>query len=292
HVVHVGIRYEDKQKYGKLRILGIPVVDFFPSEEKRKKKEEKRKRKEEKRRRKEEKQRKRKKTKRAEAPKNKDKAGNAKKNGQNVTADQEASQAEKITQLKQTSRKEQTAQFERQEQTEERLSVWKKLEQKVLTLVAKLKLFFQKVIDKLKNFKYTIDSFLKKMHNVKETVFSYVELLQREETKRAIATCKTQLKRLLRHLKPKRFEGVIEFGLGDPGKTGDLFSKLCMMYPFYAKHIVLIPDFENSVFKGKLFIKGRIRLAALAAVAWKVVFDKDVRKLYKIVTGGAKHESG
>jgi len=298
HIVHVSVRYEHKEKYGVVRIFGIPVIDLFPSEEKRKKKEEKRRKKEEKEKKKQQKLENKRKNK-AKTKKYKNKHRN--RNGQagkgaistgkespsSTPQSKQNRHAEKEVGRDQSVVDEQTAE---KRPCEEKTSEQRGVIQKIKDLIRKVMLFLQKAIDKVKNLKYTINSFLEKISRAKETVLWYLDVLTRDESKRAIGKCKQQLIRLLKWLKPRKFEGLVEFGMEDPGKTGDIYSKLCLMYPLYARCIVIIPNFEQKIMRGELFVKGKLRLVTLVSIAWKIVFDKDIRNLYNIVTGGAEHE--
>ena len=127
-----------------------------------------------------------------------------------------------------------------------------------------------------------IINFINKVKHSKKVFLWYVELLSKEESKSAIRKAKHQLGRLWKHVCPQVFTGTVQFGFEDPATTGDIFSKICMIYPLYAGHVVVIPNFEESVFKGNLFLKGRIRMAVLLHIGWKVGFDEEIRNFYEI----------
>ena len=57
-----------------------------------------------------------------------------------------------------------------------------------------------------------------------------------------------------------------------------------MIYPLYAGHVVVVPNFEERVLKGDLFLKGRIRIVVLLHIGWKILFDEEIRKLYEMCT--------
>ena len=41
------------------------------------------------------------------------------------------------------------------------------------------------------------------------------------------------------------------------------------------------PDFEEQIVEGETYIKGRIFVIVLLVAAWKLYFDKDLRKMLK-----------
>lgn len=309
HFVHLTLAYNEKKPHGKLRILGIPVYDFFPSDEVKQKREERKKRKEEKQRKKlqkqKEKQRKKrdktkkvnqKKVKRKTTSQSQQQVQKKTETTQNKLSEKKNSEAKpsekSVSSIKQTQleiRMEKIPEEKTEEEQETKTGKLTELWDKIKNTYRKVKVFLQKVVDKVKNFKYTIIEFYKKLKHAKETILWYVEVLSREESKRAIQKAKHQLGRLWKHVSPKTFQGSIQFGFDDPATTGDVFSKICMIYPLYASYIVIVPDFEKSVLKGDLFLKGRIRVVTLLHIGWKIMFDKEIRKLYEICSNPESH---
>lgn len=88
---------------------------------------------------------------------------------------------------------------------------------------------------------------------------------------------------MLKFLKPKKLEITLQFGFEDPSLTGKILGAICMLYPFFEKHIDVTPDFENQVLKGKVYIKGCIRLVYVLIVILNMVLDKNVRITVKDV---------
>ena len=86
---------------------------------------------------------------------------------------------------------------------------------------------------------------------------------------------------MLKALLPKKVEGTIWFGTGDPCTTGELTGALAVLYGFYGDKLHLYPDFTQAVFMGELFIAGRIRLFTFLRICITVVLDKNVRRLIK-----------
>lgn len=285
HVITVPGGYMEEKMSAKIKVFGLTVKDFFPSEEKLKKQEEKQRKKEEK-----------KKKKEAKLKKKLVKKAKNKKEPVNIAQNKSKPVKEEVKSVKETVKPVERKPVEKQpkeptqsgnEQGTEKEAEPKEEKESFLQ---KLTTFVKKLIDKIKNIKYTICNLVDKIVNIKETVLWYYNLFQEEATKRALKSAKTQGGRFLKHIKPRKFKGYVEFGFDDPATTGDIFGKLCMFYPIYADNVVIIPDFERNVLKGELELKGRIYIITLLHIAWKVIFDQDIRKLYEILTGGVKHE--
>lgn len=173
---------------------------------------------------------------------------------------------------------------------EEKVSVFRKIVWSIKGFFQKVKLFFQKVFEKVRNIKYTILNIKEKLENLKETIYWYKEVLEREESRRAITKGRQQILKFLKHISPKKVKGNILFGFGDPGATGEALGFISMFYPLFGNHITIIPDFERTIFQGDLYVKGRIRAFNLLKFGWSILFDKDIKNLYNILTGGKDHE--
>ena len=173
---------------------------------------------------------------------------------------------------------------------EEKVSVFQKIFWSIKRFFQKVKLFFQKVFEKVRNIKYTILNIKEKLENLKETISWYKEVLEREESRRAITKGRQQILKFLKHISPKKVKGNILFGFGDPGATGEALGFISMFYPLFGNHITIIPDFERTIFQGDFYVKGRIRAFNLLKFGWSILFDKDIKNLYNILTGGKDHE--
>ena len=275
HIIHLSFWYCEKKATGKLRVFGIPVYDFFPSEEVKKKRQEKEKRNEEKRKKKAQKQKKRKKRKTTQG-KTKKKVSKS----TNIEIEIKKTDNNKKTEKRKIDENE--YQIQRHKQIEDQINDQINDQMEKMHTYDKVKLFFEKAVDKVKNIKYTINNFINKIKKGKRILLWYVDLLSKEESKSAISKAKHQLKRLGNHIKPQLFQGNVQFGFEDPATTGDVFSKICMLYPFYFNHILVVPNFEESVLTGDLIMKGRIRMIVLLHIGWKIVFDDEIRKLYEL----------
>ena len=51
------------------------------------------------------------------------------------------------------------------------------------------------------------------------------------------------------------------------------------------------PDFENKIYEGNFYFKGHITVVSFLKVVWIVLFDKDIKRLRKILTKQNKEES-
>ncbi|MFW5632791.1 MAG: hypothetical protein ACOCMZ_06595 [Acetivibrio ethanolgignens] len=122
-----------------------------------------------------------------------------------------------------------------------------------------------------------------KTEKKKWNIVKAVEVVKQfwQENKAAIKVIFQKAVAMLKALLPKKVEGTIWFGTGDPCTTGELTCALAVLYGFYGDKLQLYPDFTQAVFMGELFIVGRIRLFTFLRICITVVLDKDVRRLIK-----------
>ena len=131
----------------------------------------------------------------------------------------------------------------------------------------KIKCTILKICDKIKSFwktKEKVTSFL--TDNVHVEAFKIV---------------KREIGILARHLRPRRIRGFVRFGFEDPYRTGQMLAGLSILYPFYGEHVEIYPDFEQKTLEGDLYVKGHIRMVYLAALLWRLFFNRYVRKTYR-----------
>ena len=106
-----------------------------------------------------------------------------------------------------------------------------------------------------------------------------MDFLNREENKNTFRLLFRQLKKLLRHILPRKMTGKLRFGLDEPYKTGQILTYVSPFYGLYAKHLQLMPVFDEAVLEGDLKIAGRIRIGTILVLAVRVLLDKNFRKL-------------
>lgn len=91
--------------------------------------------------------------------------------------------------------------------------------------------------------------------------------------------------RMLRSVLPRRADGQIAFGLGDPAHTSYVLSLFYLFYPENHGTMEIIPDFEKMMFAGQAEIKGRILLIEIVYYALRLMIDiRIIRLLFLIKT--------
>ncbi|MCR4705343.1 MAG: DUF2953 domain-containing protein [Lachnospiraceae bacterium] len=110
------------------------------------------------------------------------------------------------------------------------------------------------------------------------------DFLKDETFLRALSLCKGQLYRAWKSFRPRKVNGYVHFGFDDPALTGQILGATSLCYAFYGESLRVIPDFESQVFEGKLDLKGRIRVITVILIGAKLYFDKDLRRLWAMIS--------
>ncbi len=167
---------------------------------------------------------------------------------------------------------------------EEELSKEKKtLSQKIREFIAALKEKLQAFLRKIAEIKEKGLQLKEKATELKEKFDYYYGIWQQDYTQRAFAKAKKQLLKLWKSIRPKKGLLKVHVGTGDPGSTGQICGFFGMIYPFVGKYVMIEPDFEQTIYEGDFYFKGRITVFAFLKVAWVVLFDKDIKRLRQIL---------
>lgn len=154
---------------------------------------------------------------------------------------------------------------------------------KVRVIPKILRGIFSKIRSFFENIQYTIRKFCDKIRSVSDTIEYYRSVIEGEAFQRSLALCKGELIRIGKSLKPQKFQAQLLIGMDDPAATGQILAVCGMLYPLLGGHVDVAGDFDRKRLEGHVFVKGKIRFFTFLRVAVKVYFNKDIRKLYKLL---------
>lgn len=118
-----------------------------------------------------------------------------------------------------------------------------------------------------------------KVKEILENIEYYRDLLLQKENRLLYGRCWKQVRRILYHIRPRTIKADLIVGTGAPDTTGYLLALYGMMLPFLGNHINIVPDFNEPVLEGKLFLKGRIALFTLLRGGIRILLDKQLHQL-------------
>lgn len=156
----------------------------------------------------------------------------------------------------------------------------------------KIKFNIKEIFRKMKQVYYRVLSFFKslkaKIKKIKELIIDLLhkknlilDFLKDEQNKLGLKKVWISIRGVLKHIAPKKIQGTVHFGTGDPCTTGQALGAIAVFYGIYGDKISIRPDFEEEVLNGELFLKGRIRLINLLIIAIKLIRDKYFSQLIK-----------
>lgn len=174
---------------------------------------------------------------------------------------------------------------EEQEESEESAEAQKKpgLLDKLRALPKILRALFAKIRGLFENIEYTINSFCDKIRSVSDTIEYYREIVEGEPFKRSFALCSGELLAVFKSLRPQKLEASLIVGMDDPAATGEILAVCGMLYPLIGSHVDVRGDFENKRLEGQVLIVGKLRAFTFLRTAVRIYFNKDIRKLYRLI---------
>lgn len=146
---------------------------------------------------------------------------------------------------------------------------------------------FQKIKEACKSLyykiKYTMKQICGKIQLLLQKKEKAVDFLTDEVHKKAFVKVKCEAFRLLRSLKPKKLNLYVHYGFEDPYRTGQVLAGVGMLYPFLGKHAQVVPDFENQILEGNIYIRGKLCGIHFVTFAFRLLLNKAIRNTYKDV---------
>ena len=140
-------------------------------------------------------------------------------------------------------------------------------------------IFSRLVYHKFKTWCKKLMNMLKKADDIKTKLLALAEFIDSREFKDNFAFAKVQLGRLFKHIMPLKNRIKLEFGTGSPDTTGEILGALAVIMALTGMNIQVMPDFYNAIFRGEIYMKGRIRLFNILIIALKVYFNKELRRV-------------
>ena len=149
--------------------------------------------------------------------------------------------------------------------------------------VHKLRALWEKIRNFIENIQYTIRNICDKIKTIWNDIQYYSDLVKSDVFQNTFQLCKKELCRLLKGVLPGTFEADLVVGMDDPAATGQILAVCGMLYPVLGGHVNVVGDFEQKRLEGRIFMKGRIYGITLIYVCVKIYFNKNVKKLYKLL---------
>ncbi|MBO4395210.1 MAG: DUF2953 domain-containing protein [Eubacterium sp.] len=135
--------------------------------------------------------------------------------------------------------------------------------------------------DKINAIKQKINKKCQKFHFIFYKIHSIMSFVKSRATKKTIRLLLSEVVKMIRYVGPKRIEGHLEFGTGDPGYTGAIMAGVSLIKFSYKKNVSIVPNFEELCLIGDATLWGRIRVVYFLRMAIRIWFNRDFRDLRK-----------
>lgn len=147
---------------------------------------------------------------------------------------------------------------------------------KIKNVYYKIKAFIRRAID-------TVKAALNKSQAAADTIkHKYTEIRNKVTDPENIELVRflwTQIKAVMNIIKPAKYNVNIRYGFEDSATTGWVAVRLAVLYGLMGMDVSIIPDFDNSIFEGDIYMKGRFNLYSFLIIAVRLYRNKSFRKL-------------
>ncbi len=155
----------------------------------------------------------------------------------------------------------------------------------------KISEILSRILDFLADLRENISKLVAKKNEILKKLQDARVFLQKPSTKEAWGDAKKYLLCLWKHIKPRKFQGHVRFGMEDPASTGQVLGAVAALMPLYKNHIVVAPDFEQQIFEGELYAKGRVQIGFLLTWILKILLNRNLMNTIqkaRTILGGNK----
>ena len=185
---------------------------------------------------------------------------------------------DKTEESKEAFTKEENLNVSESNSTDQKTSLIEKIK-KIPEIIQKTKDRMQAIKDNLETGRLKIDELCKKVEY-------YQKILESNIFRESFVLCKKELLGILKSISPDKIDVYLEIGLEDPATTANILSYYGMLYPWIYDKVRLVGNFQEIVMKTNGTIKGKIRLMTIVSAVIKVYFNKNIRKLIRIMKKG------
>lgn len=158
-----------------------------------------------------------------------------------------------------------------------------KKKSKIKNVIDKIAHIYDTIKDRIKKFIKLLKDTYNKVNGAKEKLTNKIEeiksMVNDTENRELVSLIISQLKRLFKEIKPKKYDINVHFGFEEPDVTGKVLMYIAVFYGLTGLNINIKPEFEEKIFEGDCYLKGRIRVITLLSIALKVYKNKRFKQI-------------
>lgn len=144
---------------------------------------------------------------------------------------------------------------------------------------------FNKMRGKIQKIRETISENLRKWKRLWHQKQEVQRIWDKPETKQALVFAWDKLKRLLKHIFPRKIKGYVAYGADDPATTGQVLGILSVVYARTGQVLEIRPNFVEKQLECDTELKGRVQVFTLLVIAVKVFVNQELRQLVADIKG-------
>ncbi|MCR5278299.1 MAG: hypothetical protein K6E19_02550 [Lachnospiraceae bacterium] len=111
----------------------------------------------------------------------------------------------------------------------------------------------------------------------------YLDMIRSEEFKKSFSLCKDSLIKILKSVLPRRWKVDATLGFEDPATLGSVLAFNGIFYVIVHRHLFIHPCWDREVIDISGDFKGRITFGGILFVSARLLLNKDIRKIIKMV---------
>lgn len=115
-------------------------------------------------------------------------------------------------------------------------------------------------------------------------------ILRSEEYKGAFDEIKRRGLKMIRHVAPKKIDGIVEFGFDDPAYTGMALGALSWILPVIPEGLCIAPDFTEKKLEADVKARGRFFLIVLLKEGLGLLLNQEVKNMIRSVRRGRQRQ--
>lgn len=142
------------------------------------------------------------------------------------------------------------------------------------------------------NFKEFVDTKLKQWERFKKEVRFYLKVLQCPSLQPTLLLLKDCGLSVFKHVFPKRLKGSLVFGDEDTYFATSVLKYCFMLEGMFGKNFSVTPVWNENCFIFDAAIKGRVRIAFMLSIGWKLFTNKHLRRMIRLFRKGGNIRGG
>lgn len=143
-------------------------------------------------------------------------------------------------------------------------------------LIKKIKSIFKKICDIIRAIRNKSIS-IKNL--ITEKIKKITDILNNSDYRELAQFLLGQLKEILKKIKPKKYRIDIRFGFEDSYTTGKVLMYVAMFYGLLGIDAKITPEFNQEIFEGEIYLKGRVQIISLIIIGLRVYNNELFKKL-------------